>query len=99
MGLLGKISLLSTLPAKVRTSNGQLKPKGVANPEGKGKPGDGLRYHGLKEMSSAQGASDFKERLDAIFEELEVDKNRILNGHPEAKAKVKSILEKYMIPE
>ena len=56
-----------------KTSNGQ--PEGVANPEGK--PEDGLKYHGLKEMSSAQRASDFSERLDAIFEELEVDNNRI----------------------
>ena len=71
--LLGKISLLSTLPAEMKTSNGQ--PEGVANPEGK--PQDGLKYHGLKEMSSAQRASDFSERLDAIFEELEVDNNRI----------------------
>ena len=31
--LLGKISLLSTLPAKMKTSNGQ--PEGVINPEGK----------------------------------------------------------------
>ena len=76
----------------MKTSNGQ--PEGVANPEGK--PEDGLEYHGLKEMSSAQGASDFKERLDAIFEELEVDRNRILNGHQEAKAKVKSIFERHI---
>ena len=95
--LLGKISLLkSTLPAETTTSNGQPGSKGVANPEEKGKPEDGLKSHGLKEMSSAQKASNFKERLDTIFEELEVDSNKILNGHPEAKAKVKSILEKYI---
>merc|ERR1712112_31744 len=90
--LLGKISLMeSTLPDETTTSNGQPKPNGVANPEGKGKTEDGPKSHGLKEMSSAQKASDFKERLDAIFEELEVDKNEILNCNPEAKAKVKSI--------
>ena len=66
------------------------------NPEEKGKPEDGPKSHGLKEMSSRQKASDFKERLDAIYKELEVDNNKILNGHPEAKAKVKSILEEYM---
>ena len=86
----------STLPNETTTSNGQPQPKGVMNPEVKGKPEDGPKSHGLKEMSSRQEASDFKERLNAIFEELEVDKNEILNCNPEAKAKVKSILEKYM---
>ena len=33
--------------------------------------------------------------MDATFEELEADNKKILNGHPEATAKVKSILEKY----
>ena len=95
--LLGKISLLeSTLPTETITSDGQPRSKGVANPEEKGKPEDGPKSHGLKEMSSRQKASDFKERLDAIYKELEVDNNKILNGHPEAKAKVKSILEEYM---
>merc|ERR1711867_165837 len=83
-------------PTETPTSKGQPGPKGVANPEGKGKPEGGLKSHGLKEMSRAQETSHFKERLDAIFEELEVDNNKILNGHPEAKAKVKGILEKYI---
>merc|ERR1711951_244363 len=94
--LLGKISLLKSTPTETPTSRGQPGPKGVANQEGKGKPKDGLKSHGLKEMSRAQETSHFKERLDAIFEELEVDNNKIFNGHPEAKAKVKSILEKYI---
>ena len=85
--------MLKSTPAETTTSNGPPGPEGVANPEGKGKPEDGLKSHGLKEMSRAQETSNFKERLDTIFEELEVDSNKILNGHLEAKAKVKSILE------
>ena len=47
--LLGKISLMeSTLPDETTTSNGQPQPKGVMNPEVKGKPEDGPKSHGLK---------------------------------------------------
>ena len=38
----------STPPDETTTSNGQPQPKGVMNPEVKGKPEDGPKSHGLK---------------------------------------------------